>query len=273
MGGIDLGQSRGVPDPITDIDQPGVSMILTTRDRPRFLQIALRCFLHQTYPNKELVVVDDGLHFPVDADQIEALGGRIVRMPHGASIGAKLNAGIAVARGPLCQKMDDDDWYGPAFLQTMIRHRLAALHNRCVPMMTFVMPFLFFVLATWDVRRTIDTNVPGATLMFDKDDWAERPFRDLSTDEDVLFFHDQRRLGRHVSWVSEIEIFTAVRHSGISGDRSHTWTRHHSWMSLEQYIDSRPLHHLQPEDYMPEWARHAYRELRADLMFDPRSRE
>ena len=37
-------------------DKPLVSMILTTRDRPRFLEVALRCYEHQSYAARELIV-------------------------------------------------------------------------------------------------------------------------------------------------------------------------------------------------------------------------
>ena len=245
---------------------PHVSVVLTTRDRPRFLAIALRCYAAQTYANRELIVVDDGLDFPVDEQAVRDLGGRVVRQPKGSTIGAKLNAGIAVARGPLCQKMDDDDWYAAHFLETMVNCRLRAQSDYCAPTMTFVMPFLFFELSTWEVRRSIPNNVPGATLMFDRDDWRERPFRNLPQDEDVWYFHDHRRLGRAYTPVDDIEIFLAVRHHGALGDRGHTWTHQHGRQTLEEYLQSRPIHEQQAVDLLPEWALHAYREIRAGMI-------
>jgi glycosyltransferase involved in cell wall biosynthesis len=245
---------------------PLVSVILTTRDRPRFLQIALRSYREQTYPNRELLVVDDGERFPADEEAVAAAGGRVVRVPSGASIGAKLNAGVAQARGELCQKMDDDDWYAAQFLETMVRARLASQSDVCVPTLTFLMPFLFFDLARWEVRRSVSLNIPGATLMFDRLDWQERPFRDLGRDEDVWFYHDQVRSGSQPNPVPDVEIFLAVRHRGVAGARSHTWTHQHGRMTLEEYIESRPLHARQPEDLLPEWAMHAYRAIRADML-------
>src|SRR5215831_526279 len=94
---------------------PLVSMVLSTRDRPHFLQVALACYRHQTYPQRELIVIDDGDHFPADESMIEAAGGRLMRMPADTPLGTKLNQGIQEARGWLCQKMDDDDWYGRRF--------------------------------------------------------------------------------------------------------------------------------------------------------------
>lgn len=91
---------------------PLVSVVLTTRDRPAFLPIALACYRQQTHTARELIVVDDGAVRP-DARAVEAAGGRLLRVRPGTPLGTKLNHGFSAARGPLCLKMDDDDWDGP----------------------------------------------------------------------------------------------------------------------------------------------------------------
>ncbi len=99
------------------------------------------------------------------------------------------------ARGPLCQKMDDDDWYAPRFLETMIDSVVANRQQVCRPTLAFLMPFLFFDVARWEVRRSIDVNAPGATLLFAREDWEARPFRPVRFDEDVWYLLDQLRRG------------------------------------------------------------------------------
>src|SRR4051794_33498707 len=90
---------------------PLISVIITTRDRPYLLPVALTCYQHQTYPRRELIVVDDGEEFPADAARVAAVGGRLIRVEPGTPLGTKLNAGVEAADGRFCQKMDDDDWY------------------------------------------------------------------------------------------------------------------------------------------------------------------
>jgi len=90
-------------------------LCLTTHPkRAAFLPDALRAYRQQTYPNKELVVVNDGAPLVTNQPDI-----RIVQMPVRArrwSIGEKRNEGIRSARGTYLAVWDDDD--------VMMPHRL-----------------------------------------------------------------------------------------------------------------------------------------------------
>jgi glycosyltransferase involved in cell wall biosynthesis len=213
-----------------------VSVILTTRDRPGLFSVALACYGHQTYPNRELIVVDDGERFPADEEAVTAAGGRLLRVPNGTLLGTKLNCGLGEARGVLCQKMDDDDWYSPRFLQTMIVAWHESRRVVCRPSLLFVSPFLFFDVARWEIRRSIRNNAPGATLMFTREDWEVRPFRSLPQDEDVWFYKDHTAMGVSAVPVADTEIFLAVRHAGSQRDRGHTWTHQGDGRTMEEYL-------------------------------------
>ena len=245
-------------------DLPTVSVVLTTRDRPRLLTVVLACYRHQTYPHRELIVVDDGDQFPADAAAVTGAGGRLIQVEPGTPLGSKLNVGFAEARGPLCQKMDDDDWYAPHFLETMVSALLASWRVACTPTLAFVAPFLFFDVARWEVRRSMTNNMPGATLLFAREDWVERPFRALPGDEDLWFLLDQARLGASPLQVDGLETFLAVRHRGAR-DRGHTWTHQTTGHTLEDHLLHRPLY-KRPENLLPAWALAVYRDLRRELL-------
>ncbi len=249
-----------------DANMPLVSVILTTRDRPRLLSMALTCYQHQTYPRRELVVVDDGIMFPADAALVEAAGGLLIRVDTGTPLGAKLNRGVSEARGDLCQKMDDDDWYAPQFLETMVSALLARSGAVCTLVLAFLMPFLFFDVARWEVRQSFDNNLPGATLLFAREDWQERPFRALQQDEDVWFLLDQVRSGLSACPVHSLETYLAVRHAGPAADRGHTWTHQWNGQLLEDHLRERPLYTKSPEALLPPWALAFYRDLQRDLL-------
>jgi len=253
-------------DHLPDEEKPLVSVILTTRDRPRLLALALQYYRDQTYPRRELIVVDDGELFPAESRAIEALGGRHIRMDPGTPLGTKLNAGIEQARGELCQKMDDDDWYAPTFVEKMTGALMASQAEVCRPTIAFLMPFLFFEVARWEIRQSHQANAPGATLLFTRDAWEMRQFRPLFQDEDVWFFLDQIRCGAVVLPVRAREHFLAVRHRGSTLDRGHVWTHQHNGNSLEDDLKQRPLHESRPEALLPEFALKVYRELQQELL-------
>jgi glycosyltransferase involved in cell wall biosynthesis len=239
-----------------------VSVILTTRDRPSLLPVAIACYRQQTYANKELIVVDDGERFPVAEGALDAVAGRLIRVAHGTPLGAKLNSGVQAARGLLCQKMDDDDWYAPDFLAAMVSALMKHRRDVCTPAFAFMMPFLFFELARWEIRKSVSSNVPGATLLFFREDWAHQPFRAVRFDEDTWFVLDCIRNGLMPVAVRCLELFLAIRHGNGARDRAHTWVHQSNGQTLESYLQGRPLYHRRPEDLLPEWALATYRQLK-----------
>jgi glycosyltransferase involved in cell wall biosynthesis len=247
---------------------PLISVILTTRDRPRLRNIALRCFSHQEYGNRELIVVDDGDRDPVDPRSVEQLGGRLIRVPPGTPLGAKLNRGVEEARGRWCQKMDDDDWYAPDFLDSMMSALAQQRQLVCRPAIAILSPFLFFDVARWELRQSGARIAPGATLLFAREDWAQQPFRAVPRDEDVWFVRDQQSAGLEVVEVRALETYLAVRHQGSTADRGHTWTHQTDGKVLEDGLTDRPAHARRPEDLLPEWALAVYRPLHQELSSD-----
>jgi glycosyltransferase involved in cell wall biosynthesis len=253
-------------DRLLDEEMPLVSVILTTRDRPRLLSLALDYYRYQTYARRELIVVDDGELFPVERTAIQALDGRLIRLEPGTPLGIKLNAGVEQAKGTFCQKMDDDDWYAPDFMEKMTGAVLATHQEVCRPTIAFLMPFLFFNVAKWEIRQSHPHNAPGATLLFSRDAWELRQFRPLFQDEDVWFYLDQARWGAAVMTVRALESFLAVRHRGSTLDRGHIWTHQRDGRTLEDELQERPLHTRGPEELLPDFALKVYRELQQELL-------
>jgi hypothetical protein len=94
---------------------PGfVSVIIPTFNRPNYLPLAVESVLAQTYPQIELIIVDDGsLH--EGAETKKALSPYLCT-PHvtyvyheNRGIGATVNRGLAMAAGEYIQRLDDDD--------------------------------------------------------------------------------------------------------------------------------------------------------------------
>ena len=245
---------------------PLVSVVLTTRDRPRLLPVALACFQHQTYENRELIVVDDGSDFPANISSLTTtLPVRLITVRAGTPLGVKLNHGVDAARGRLCMKMDDDDWYAPAYLETSVKALLASEREVCRPTIVFHRGFLFFELKTWRLHESRENNAPGATLLFARDDWKRRPFRPVPTDEDTWFYHDQREAGTVPLSIDSRETYVALRHQGHRGTFGHTWTHQLDGNPLEAFLVRRPLYKKPPEKLIPGWALAIYREIHDEL--------
>ena len=87
-----------------------VSCIMPTCNRQGLIPVALKCYLSQDWPDKELVVIDDG------AVKVEGLVKQLVPdavyiyLAEKQIIGAKRNLACEAARGEVICHFDDDDW-------------------------------------------------------------------------------------------------------------------------------------------------------------------
>ena len=103
---------------------PKVSCLMVTANRKALCRRAVRCYLHQTYPNKELVVLNNGSEdledILVDVPTTELRYVHIERTP-GLFIGGLRNQSLEMAGGTyIIPQWDDDDWYHPDRIQKQV---------------------------------------------------------------------------------------------------------------------------------------------------------
>jgi glycosyltransferase involved in cell wall biosynthesis len=238
----------------------GVTSILTTRDRPEFLTIALRAFEEQSEPDRELIVVDDGDRFPADEAAISAVGGRLIRVSTGIPLGEKLNLGASLATGRLLHKMDDDDWYGPHFLETMIGRIEMEWEVACTPAVAYIQPVHFFSIERWEIRRGQPSEVGGGSFLLPRYVWESVPFRQIASHVDFWFLFDCRRNGVRGLSVDDHRAFLNVRHSG-GDDHPHIWQMQRSGQAVDEHILKMPHAGIEPEQAIPAWAIKRYRAM------------
>ena len=188
----------------------------------------------------------------------------MLRLDAVTSLGAKLNLGIGAGRGALCAKMDDDDWYAPDYLAAMVEARERRSVHVCRPTIAFMSQFLFFDVASWTVRQPTPGSVPGATLVFAREDWLERPFRQVSHHEDMWFLQDLIELGVSPLPVTKPDLFMAVRHRGWGDERGHTWTQQWQGQDLDAFLQECEQYRS-PEQLLPPWAIAVYGSVRQEL--------
>jgi glycosyltransferase involved in cell wall biosynthesis len=219
---------------------PFISCVMPTGRRPEFLAQAVRCFQRQRYPLRELIIVDDGPAaespaLPPDPDI------RYLHLPRRTALGAKLNLGIEQAQGDVIQKLDDDDYYAPTFLERMVQGLTEARH---CPAVAALDCFLVLIGRTGHLAFSGHGWLAGNSLCFQKGLWQKRAFRPLDRAEDWWFLRDH---GRALVRVCSPELSIVVRH-----ELGHTWTECGSTSVTDLFTrraaHERPLPELVPED-------------------------
>ncbi len=167
-------------------DRPLVSCLMPTRDRRRWVSIAVELYARQSWPSLELVVVDDG-NEPV-ADLIEPVASaRYLRLRRRTVLGAKRNLAAEAATGKLLAHWDDDDWYAPRRLELQVqrleRENADLVGSASLP---FYNPATNSAWRyTWPSHRR--PWLAGTSLLYRRELWAANRFADVSHGEDTRF--------------------------------------------------------------------------------------
>ena len=158
---------------------PLVSCVMPTCDRRVWVPQAIQYFMRQDYPERELIVIDDGSD-PV-ADLIpDDPRVRYIRLSQRRTIGAKRNIGNEHARGKIVVHWDDDDWMADRRLSYQVRTLLDQDVDICG-----LRTLLFWDVAqqrSWRYEYPHDQRpwVADATFCYRRDFWAAAPFPDAS---------------------------------------------------------------------------------------------
>jgi glycosyltransferase involved in cell wall biosynthesis len=219
----------------SDSSAPHVSCLMTTRDRPHFVEQALRCFSRQTYADRELIVVDAGEQALVDEVCGGIRGVHYVRSAPGATYGACLNIAARDARGAIFQLLDDDDYYTPGFLDRSV----SALESAGIDGTIAAWDCFYVLLHDQDELRFSGHGwLAGATLCFGRGLWERTAFRDDGGHQDSFFIEDS---GATIARVCAPDLYLLVRHGGNS------W-RNLRGTDVDAYFRSLPVSDLEVSD-------------------------
>ncbi len=132
------------------MNQPGplVSCLMVTRGDVRRIAIAVKCFRHQDYPHRELLIVTDNNSPELTSlvGENSALHVRLVEAPGGLTLGDLRNFAAARADGEIVCQWDDDDLYDPNRITASVE---ALTHNDAAAVV------LEQWLMWWPARRVI----------------------------------------------------------------------------------------------------------------------
>ncbi|HSF47352.1 MAG TPA: glycosyltransferase, partial [Burkholderiales bacterium] len=195
-------------------EPPLVSCIMPTRGRGDFVLQSIRYFERQDYPNRELIIIDDG---PEELSQSWPQNIRYFRTP-AMSIGAKRNRACELARGSLIAQWDDDDWYGASRLTRQVAPLMSGEAD-----ITGFTAGVFFELDAWQFwrctpqlhRRLFVNDVHGGTLVYARRVWERLArYPDASLAEDAAFLRQAMERGARLRRLDSDNVFIYLRHGG-----------------------------------------------------------
>jgi hypothetical protein len=191
--------------------EPLVSCIMPTCDRRRFVGRAIRYFLEQDYPNRELIVVDDGADCVADLMPADPRI-RYVQLPERRTIGAKRNLACEQARGELIVHWDDDDWSAPRRL----RYQVEMFRSLDVDVSGLRAVFFCDPAAgrAWRYEYPVGRRpwVHDATFCYRRRFWEEAPFPDTSFGIDTSYLWQGRP--KRVGALPDSSFYVALVHPG-----------------------------------------------------------
>jgi O-antigen biosynthesis protein len=201
-----------------------------TRNRRKWLPKAIQCFLDQTYPWRELLIVSDGEDVRDLVPEVDVFGVGFAGLPDSetemrgdsrrapakprrrargpysirhihlegsANIGEKRNFGCDRARGDLIAHWDDDDWSAPGRLADQVERltgsRKAVTGYRS---MRFVTEYSGGPRHWFLYENKPPTYALGTSLMFRRDWWIGHKFpaKQICEDQDFVataMLHDE----------------------------------------------------------------------------------
>ncbi len=217
---------QGKASPPSPSPQPLVSCIMPTANRRPFVPQSIQYFLRQDYPNRELIVVDDGQDTVMDLMPSDP---RIRYMrPNGKhTIGAKRNLACREAAGEIIVHWDDDDWMAPWRLRYQVESLIGGGVDICG--LDKILYFDPDSGRSWQYIYPEGSKpwVAGNTLCYTKAYWRDNPFPNINVGEDTRFVWRLR--SNKLLPLQDTTLLVALIHPGnISPKRTagSRWHRH-----------------------------------------------
>lgn len=204
--------------------RPLVSCIMPTSDRHKFVRQAVRYFHAQDYPNKELLILDDGERRAAEPfcndEQV-----RYFHVEQKSPLGAKRNLACKEARGDIIVHWDDDDWMANWRLSYQVRALIESNAEVCgLDKLYFYEPLNG---QAWQYVYPERSRfwVAGATLCYRKSFWRENPFPNINVGEDTRFVW--RGDSRRMAALQDSSFYVAMIHAGNTSRKRTSDPRYH----------------------------------------------
>lgn len=170
-----------------------VSCIMPTCNRQGLIPVALKCFLSQDWPDKELVVIDDG------AAKIGGLVKQLVPdavyiyLAEKQIIGVKRNLACEAAGGEVICHFDDDDWSAAG----RVRDQVMRLLESGKKMTGYHSITYWNGMKAYRYVSPVPQYALGTTMCYQKSSWHTHrfPAKDYAEDNDLVYkARDEKQL-------------------------------------------------------------------------------
>ena len=216
------------------LEAPLVSCIMPTYNRRLFVPQAIRYFLRQDYPHRELVIVDDGSDVVADLIPSQAQI-RYIRLDQKVSIGRKRNLAVEQSKGTIILHWDDDDWYAANRISYQIEPLLARQAEVCgleTGCMYDILEDTFWSCEAHLHARMFYADIHGGSIMYTRELWERyAKYPDVSLAEDAQFLQAVSSKAR-IAKLPNREVFIYLRHNANAWEficgtfiNPHAWTR------------------------------------------------
>lgn len=163
---------------VNDFENTKVSIIIPCYNDAQYIEQAVDSALNQTYPNKEIILVDDGSNAETKA-VLKKLEHKITKLITQENQGQSTarNVGIKAAKGDYILCLDSDDYFEASFCEEAIEVLLISKEVKIVTShlrrFNQKQTLDIFVPSGGDIRNFILKNAATGSAMFRKSDVLE----------------------------------------------------------------------------------------------------
>lgn len=156
--------------------QPKVSIVIPCYNDAAYIEQAVLSALNQTYPNIEVIVVDDGSNTETKAvlNKLEPKITQLITQDNKGQSAAR-NEGIKVAKGDFIFVMDSDDFIAPSLCEEAVAVFTSDISLKIVSCQATLLysdqKTEIYIPKGGDISAFMYQNCALGTSMFKKEDW------------------------------------------------------------------------------------------------------
>ena len=166
--------------------------VITVTNRYYCIENMIKNFLRQNFKHKELIIVINNDEISIDEINKHInkdLNISIYKLPEARSLGFCLNYGIANSSYNTIAKFDDDDYYGPYYLDESNK---AFVREKCYVVgkqktYYYLEGYKKLLLKKIATENDYTKSIMGSTICFKREVFNTIKFKDISSREDYYF--------------------------------------------------------------------------------------